>query len=179
MMTLSRVHHLVSRISGRLRPDVGVADIFAALFPCGSITGAPKVRELDSKFGVRHVANDCSPAAKKRVTDKIPGYRFVVLKPGRLPAIVGETCLTAYPLGIITSAKTPDVVVSAVAKALYENADKLGKFHPALRRWKKTVSVSTSATVPYHDAAIAAYKSLGVWTEKMDKRQAALLEMGK
>ncbi len=46
LMTLSRVHHLVSRISGVLRPGLGVADIFQALFPCGSITGAPKVEAM-------------------------------------------------------------------------------------------------------------------------------------
>ncbi len=46
LMTLSRIHHLVSRISGVVRPGVGVADIFRALFPCGSITGAPKIEAM-------------------------------------------------------------------------------------------------------------------------------------
>ena len=40
------VHHLVSRISGRLRPGVDAADALGALFPCGSITGAPKVEAM-------------------------------------------------------------------------------------------------------------------------------------
>jgi para-aminobenzoate synthetase component 1 len=35
--------HLVSTIEGRLREDAGFADILRALFPCGSITGAPKI----------------------------------------------------------------------------------------------------------------------------------------
>lgn len=46
LMTLANVHHLVSRISGDLRRDVAVGDVFAALFPCGSITGAPKVEAM-------------------------------------------------------------------------------------------------------------------------------------
>ena len=46
LMTLSRVHHLVSRISGNLRPGLGIADVFTALFPCGSITGAPKIEAM-------------------------------------------------------------------------------------------------------------------------------------
>ncbi len=46
LMTLSRVHHLVSRISGILRGDITMADIFRALFPSGSITGAPKVEAM-------------------------------------------------------------------------------------------------------------------------------------
>ncbi len=41
------VHQMVSEIEGRLRPGTGLADIFMALFPCGSITGAPKVRAME------------------------------------------------------------------------------------------------------------------------------------
>lgn len=41
------VHQMVSRIAARLRPGAGLADIFRALFPCGSITGAPKLRAME------------------------------------------------------------------------------------------------------------------------------------
>jgi para-aminobenzoate synthetase component 1 len=41
------VHHLVSRVSARLRPDVGWRDLLAATFPGGSITGAPKRRAME------------------------------------------------------------------------------------------------------------------------------------
>jgi para-aminobenzoate synthetase/4-amino-4-deoxychorismate lyase len=37
---------MTSTINGILRPDAGFHDIFRALFPCGSITGAPKVRAM-------------------------------------------------------------------------------------------------------------------------------------
>ncbi|MDF0603293.1 aminodeoxychorismate synthase component I [Psychromarinibacter sp. C21-152] len=40
------VHQLVSRIRARLAPGVGFAEIVGALFPCGSITGAPKIRAM-------------------------------------------------------------------------------------------------------------------------------------
>jgi para-aminobenzoate synthetase component 1 len=40
------VHQLVSRVRARLRPGTTVTEIFAALFPCGSITGAPKIRAM-------------------------------------------------------------------------------------------------------------------------------------
>ncbi len=46
LMSLSRVHHLVSRIAGRLREECGVGDVFGALFPAGSITGAPKIEAM-------------------------------------------------------------------------------------------------------------------------------------
>ena len=38
------VLQMTSTIRARTRPGIGLADVFRALFPCGSITGAPKVR---------------------------------------------------------------------------------------------------------------------------------------
>ncbi len=38
--------HLVSAVSGTLRPDARLSDVIRALFPCGSITGAPKIRTM-------------------------------------------------------------------------------------------------------------------------------------
>jgi para-aminobenzoate synthetase component I len=40
------VQHLVSTVTGRLRPDLSLADAVKACFPGGSITGAPKVRAM-------------------------------------------------------------------------------------------------------------------------------------
>ncbi|MEQ1700884.1 MAG: aminodeoxychorismate synthase component I [Ilumatobacteraceae bacterium] len=40
------VWQLTSTVAARLRPDVGLVDVFAATFPCGSITGAPKVSAM-------------------------------------------------------------------------------------------------------------------------------------
>jgi para-aminobenzoate synthetase component 1 len=40
--------HLVSTVRGRLREDVGCADLLDAAFPPGSVTGAPKLAALDT-----------------------------------------------------------------------------------------------------------------------------------
>jgi para-aminobenzoate synthetase / 4-amino-4-deoxychorismate lyase len=37
---------MTSTVTAELRPEVGFHDIFRALFPCGSVTGAPKVRAM-------------------------------------------------------------------------------------------------------------------------------------
>ncbi|MGY1856964.1 aminodeoxychorismate synthase component I [Modestobacter sp. SYSU DS0290] len=40
------VWQLTSEVTGRTRPDVGLVDVLRALFPCGSVTGAPKRRTM-------------------------------------------------------------------------------------------------------------------------------------
>lgn len=37
---------MTSEIEGRLRPGLGVPDLFRQLFPCGSVTGAPKISAM-------------------------------------------------------------------------------------------------------------------------------------
>ena len=37
---------MTSTVEAQLRPDTGMADIVRALFPCGSVTGAPKIRAM-------------------------------------------------------------------------------------------------------------------------------------
>ncbi|HEX8250352.1 MAG TPA: aminodeoxychorismate synthase component I, partial [Pyrinomonadaceae bacterium] len=38
--------HLVSTVSGELRDSISLPEIIKAVFPCGSITGAPKIRTM-------------------------------------------------------------------------------------------------------------------------------------
>ena len=45
--TYPTLHTMVSAVSARKRTDAGVADIVRALFPCGSVTGAPKIRAME------------------------------------------------------------------------------------------------------------------------------------
>lgn len=45
--SFSAVHHLVSVVTGTLRPGLGAVDLLQAAFPPGSITGAPKIRAME------------------------------------------------------------------------------------------------------------------------------------
>ncbi|HUP88342.1 MAG TPA: aminodeoxychorismate synthase component I [Longimicrobiales bacterium] len=44
--TYRTVHQLTSTIECDLLPEVALVDVFAALFPCGSVTGAPKISTM-------------------------------------------------------------------------------------------------------------------------------------
>lgn len=41
------VHQLTSTVTAKLRPDLGLHELFRALFPSGSVTGAPKLRTME------------------------------------------------------------------------------------------------------------------------------------
>jgi para-aminobenzoate synthetase component 1 len=45
--TFAQVHHLVATVAGRLRAGCGPIDLVHAIFPGGSITGAPKIRAME------------------------------------------------------------------------------------------------------------------------------------
>ncbi len=44
---LPTVHHLVSTVTARLRAGVGLAELLTAMWPGGSVTGAPKLRAVE------------------------------------------------------------------------------------------------------------------------------------
>jgi para-aminobenzoate synthetase component I len=49
------VQHLVTTVTGRLRPDADAFDLLAASFPGGSVTGAPKIRAMEIIEGLEPV----------------------------------------------------------------------------------------------------------------------------
>jgi para-aminobenzoate synthetase component I len=64
---LAGVEHLVSTVEGTLREGVGLAELLAATFPGGSVTGAPKLAALDLIAGLEPVGRGASMGALGRV----------------------------------------------------------------------------------------------------------------
>lgn len=56
--TYATVHQMVSQVQGQILPDAQLSDVFAALYPCGSITGAPKIRAME-------ILSDLEPWARE------------------------------------------------------------------------------------------------------------------
>ena len=94
LVSLPTVHHLVSTVRGRLRPEVRLAALLAAAFPGGSVTGAPKRRAMQ-------IIDELEPAPRGLYTgatgwlgmagdlDLAIAIRTAVLRAGRLEVSVG------------------------------------------------------------------------------------------
>jgi para-aminobenzoate synthetase component 1 len=63
LRALPTVFHLVSRVSARLGPAASACDLLRAAFPCGSITGAPKIRAMEIVEEIERVRRGLSMGA--------------------------------------------------------------------------------------------------------------------
>jgi para-aminobenzoate synthetase component I len=60
---LAGVEHMVSTVEGTLREGVGLAELLAATFPGGSVTGAPKIAALDLIAALEPIGRGASMGA--------------------------------------------------------------------------------------------------------------------
>jgi anthranilate/para-aminobenzoate synthase component I len=58
------VFHAVATVAGRLREGISFCDVFKAMFPGGSITGAPKIRAME-------IIDETEPTARGVYTGSI------------------------------------------------------------------------------------------------------------
>jgi para-aminobenzoate synthetase component 1 len=91
---MTGVVHLVSVVEGDLRPDVGWAEALAALFPGGSVTGAPKVAAIDHIAALEPVGRGAAMGALGTVQpngdlDLALTIRTFAIADGRLHLWVG------------------------------------------------------------------------------------------
>lgn len=64
---LAGVTHLVTTVEGRLRDGVGLAELLRAVFPGGSVTGAPKISAVDHIAALEPVGRGASMGALGRL----------------------------------------------------------------------------------------------------------------
>ncbi|HET9067484.1 MAG TPA: aminodeoxychorismate synthase component I [Amaricoccus sp.] len=105
------VHQMVSRVVGRLRPGTRLGEVFAALFPCGSVTGAPKVRAME-------IIRELEPWPR----DAYCGAIGWAAPDGRASFSVAIRTLALYPGGEAVLNVGGGVVADSTAAAEYEEA---------------------------------------------------------
>jgi para-aminobenzoate synthetase component I len=64
---LTGVTHMVTTVEGRLRQGVGLAELLGAVFPGGSVTGAPKISAIDHIAALEPVGRGASMGALGRI----------------------------------------------------------------------------------------------------------------
>ena len=111
---LAGVEHLVSTVEGELRPDVGLAEILAATFPGGSVTGAPKIAAVDLIAALEPVGRGASMGALGRVhgngdLDLALTIRTFAIAEGRIHLWVGG--------GIVWDSDPREEVAESLLKA--------------------------------------------------------------
>jgi para-aminobenzoate synthetase component 1 len=91
---LAGVEHLVSRVEGVLREEVGLTELLAATFPGGSVTGAPKIAAVDLIAALEPVGRGASMGAYGTIRsngdlDLALTIRTFVVSEGRIHLWVG------------------------------------------------------------------------------------------
>ncbi len=93
-----------------------------------------------------------------------------------MPEITAPVTVAAYDVYLTTSAELPDEEATAILEALYDSMPQLKKDYPPLAAAGQDKMSLPSNTVPYHPAAVAFYKSKGLWTDANEARDAEVGE---
>jgi para-aminobenzoate synthetase/4-amino-4-deoxychorismate lyase len=109
------VWQMTSRVRGKLRGDAGLWDILRALFPCGSVTGAPKARTMEwiaaSEAGPRGAYCGAIGALlpDRRAVFNVPIRTMTLMPDGRCRYPVGS--------GVVADGSPADEYRECLAKA--------------------------------------------------------------
>ncbi len=106
--TYKTLHQMVSLVRAKLLPRLTVRDIFAALFPCGSITGAPKLSAMQILHGLETGPRDI-----------YCGSIGWIAPDGSMQFNVAIRTLTLYPGGEAVFNVGGGVVFDSTAKSEY------------------------------------------------------------
>ncbi|VVT06572.1 Para-aminobenzoate synthetase / 4-amino-4-deoxychorismate lyase [Sphingomonas sp. EC-HK361] len=116
------VHQMVSRVTAELAYGNDAIDVLAALYPCGSITGAPKVRAMQAIRDIEDSPRGIYTGAIGHI-DPDGGATFNVairtlhLKPG------SDTATLGIGSGIVADSRADEEWAECLAKAAFVTRD--------------------------------------------------------
>lgn len=128
--TYPTLHQMTSQVEGTLRAGQSWRDILTGLFPCGSVTGAPKIRAMEIIHDLEHMSRDAYCGAIGYITPEGDAcfnvaIRTIQLSNGLLRYDVGS--------GVVLDSKGEDEYEECLLKSQILNARQDGVFETL--RW--------------------------------------------
>jgi para-aminobenzoate synthetase/4-amino-4-deoxychorismate lyase len=114
--TYRSVHQMTSGISAELRSDMGLKDMLRALFPCGSVTGAPKVRAMEIIHELEPAPRGVYTGAIGHITPSGDAQFNVAIRTVMLDADGGEMGIGS---GIVADSKADSEFEECLLKAQF------------------------------------------------------------
>ena len=129
----------------------------------GSAAGRKVDAQLRSRGGFRYLEIDLDAKGKKYLDEEFPPVSVVLEKNTKLPGIKKPTHIFQQNMIILTHKDVDAEVIYKVAKVLATEKKELAKAFGIFNRMDPK-AVGMDPTLPYHPAAIKAYKELGLPT---------------
>ena len=159
-LTYDDVQKVLTPSVRRAADDFIAGKVDALFFAVGSAV----IKQAAATLGpLRVLPIDTSPAAVKRIKDKLPNSYVIVVKPRKgLEGISEPTPVIANDMDVYTNKNVSEDAVYQVVKALHDNKKMLvGIFRPfALFKPERMASVIDD--VPFHPGALKYYKEIGI-----------------
>jgi para-aminobenzoate synthetase component 1 len=118
--TYATVHQMISRVTGRLADGVTFPALLSALFPCGSVTGAPKIRAMEIIRALEPWPRGAYCGAVGWMGPRPSGGSGAAAGEGRFNVAIRT--LTLYPDGLARLAVGGGVVHDSTAAGEYQEA---------------------------------------------------------
>jgi TRAP transporter TAXI family solute receptor len=139
-------------------------------YPSG--IGSAAFMELASSKPTNFISLD--QAGIGRIQEKNPFFSGQVLPAGTYKGQDKDVLCLGVLTTTVTRADTPDSLVYAVVKTLWEHVDEFRSLHPAAKEWSEG-DVLELRIAPWHPGIIRYYKERGMWTPELEKAQKKLL----
>ena len=139
--------------------------------------GPAKLREIDATIpgGVRFLPIVGTADGLKKMASHTPGTFARELPKGVSPALKANTLLQGFENYLFASSDMSDATAGKLVRALHDMETNIQKSAPFFRQFSRKSMAKTNATIPFHKAAVKAYKDLGLWSADLDKVQSTLL----
>lgn len=129
----------------------------------GGIDTVATTQLADAVGGIRYIPIGTGAEAETAARAFLPNARVIMVDPapGRT-GITEPVPVLEYDYLIYTNASTPDDVIVKIIDSMIQNRDAMVEMNASFGWWKPEI-MPAQIGLPYHPAAEAHYKELGLW----------------